>query len=77
MGGRTDWPALVGQVKFGSLPHPDSQGFYPWDENEVTKQIVAAHGGSRWHVMVQDVYINGAYNRTEYQLQHSQSESLG
>jgi hypothetical protein len=64
--------AQVGQpIHFGDLPHQTQQGFYPWDENEVVKQVKVS-SGALFSIEVWDIYHNGNYLRTEYKMQTSQ-----
>jgi hypothetical protein len=58
-------------IHFGDLPHQTQQGFYPWDENEVVKQVKNSPT-LRYNIEVWDVYHNGNYLRTEYKMQTSQ-----
>jgi hypothetical protein len=67
---------IMGQVKFGYLYYDTQQGFYPWDENEVTKQVRNTPT-MMFCVEVWDVYHDGYYTRTEYMLQTRQRESSG
>jgi hypothetical protein len=63
----------IGQVRFGDLPHQTKQGFYPWDEREITKQVKNTPT-SLFCVEAWDIYHNGNYLRTEYKLQMRQAE---
>jgi hypothetical protein len=73
-GKSTEIKDLVGQVRFGYLYYQTQQGFYPWDENEVVKQVKNTPT-MMFCVEVWDVYHNGNYLRTEYKLQTRQRES--
>jgi hypothetical protein len=76
LGKSTDIKDLVGQVRFGYLYYDTQQGFYPWDENEVVKQVKNTPA-KMFCVEVWDVYHDGYYTRTEYKLQTRQRESSG
>jgi hypothetical protein len=66
--------AQIGQpICFGDLPHQTQQGFYPWDENEVVKQVKNSPG-ALYCIEVWDVYHNGNYLRTEYKMQLTQKK---
>jgi hypothetical protein len=67
----TSIESLMGRIQFGGLPHQTQQGFYPWDENEVVKQVKNSPG-ALYCIEVWDVYHNGNYLRTEYKMQLTQ-----
>jgi hypothetical protein len=75
LGGNATVEAQLGQVRFDNLPHPEAQGFYPYDENEVTKQVKSTPG-SMFCIEVWDRYDDGVYSYTEYKLQMRQRESI-
>jgi hypothetical protein len=58
----------MGQIQFMDIPHPEAQGFYPYDENEVVKQVKNIPI-RRFCIEVWDCYHNGNYAFTEYKLQ--------
>ncbi|MDR1574245.1 MAG: copper amine oxidase N-terminal domain-containing protein [Clostridiales Family XIII bacterium] len=72
-GKSTNIKDLVGQVRFGYLRYQTQQGFYPWDENEVVKQVKNTPT-MMFCVEAWDVYHDGYYLRTEYHLQTRQRE---